>query len=233
MQSVIPSRAPFAVEGNDASDASPSRRHAPVIGWPLPINPATDMDRPSDLSARRKGTLATPRPLRLYRRRWTAYFSLTFAVVLCVSGLTIAVVAASIPTASLRYVMWIVVVGSSLAIAASLANGALKALTSKDPVLTFDDEGVTHVDGDSTFLAWSEIARISTTHNDGDRLGIWFTRSSAYHQETGALKAIAQRALSGADMSIRLGDLVYNPTELKKTVAAYHLQAHPPRHPNL
>jgi len=46
----------------------------------------------------------------------------------------------------------------------------------------------------------------------------------AYHyaQSVGNASALAQRALTGADFTVYLGNLVYNPTLLKRTVAAYH-----------
>ncbi len=122
-----------------------------------------------------------------------------------------------------------IVAGLILAFALGLgwttARGAHTALSSRDAVLSVDEDGVTHADGDTTFLAWSEIARISTTHHDGDRLAIWFTRDSDYAQSVGNARALAQRALTGADLTIYLGNLVYNPTLLRKTVAAYHAGA--------
>lgn len=121
-----------------------------------------------------------------------------------------------------NYVVSALIVAFSLGLGWTIARGAYTALTSKEAVLSVDDDGITHVDGDTTFLAWSEIARISTTHHDGFRLAIWFTRNSDYSQSVGNARALAQRALTGADFTIFLGNLVYNPTILKRTVAAYH-----------
>jgi hypothetical protein len=163
----------------------------------------------------------SPKPIHLYRRAWTAYFSLPFGVLLCIAGTIMAYVIHDY----LPAVVPALIVAFPLGLGCSIARGAYTALTSKEAVLSVDEDGVTHVDGDTTFMAWPEIARISTTHHDGDRLAIWFTRSSDYSNSVGNARALTQRVLTGADFTVYLGNLVYNPTVLRKTVAAYHAGA--------
>jgi hypothetical protein len=150
---------------------------------------------------------------------------LPFGVLLCIAGTIMAYVVHDYLPAPANYVVPALIVAFSLALGCSTARGAYTALTSKDAVLSVDEDGVTHVDGDTTFVAWPEIARISTTHHDGDRLAIWFTRSSDYSNSVGNARALTQRVLTGADFTVYLGNLVYNPTVLRKTVAAYHAGA--------
>lgn len=176
-------------------------------------------------SASRANAAFSPQPIHLYRRTWTAFFSLPFGAVLCIAGVTMAYLAHDhLPAPANNIVAGLTLV-FSLALGWTTAHGGYTALASKDAVLSIDEDGVTHVDGDTTFLAWSEIARISTSHHDGNRLAIWFTRDSDYSQRVGNARALAQRALAGADFTVYLGDLVYNPTTLKRTVAAYHAGA--------
>ena len=173
-------------------------------------------------SASRANAAFAPKPIHLYRRAWTAYFSLPFGVLSCIAGTVMAYVVHDNLPAPANNVVAGLILAFSLGLGWTVARGAYIALTSKDAVLGVDEDGITHVDGDTTFLAWSEMARISTTHHDGDRLAIWFTRDSDYAQSVGNASALAQRALTGADFTVYLGNLVYNPTLLKRTVAAYH-----------
>ena len=188
------------------------------------------MSTPPARSATRANAVFAPRPIHLYRRAWTAYFSLPFGVLLCVAGTIMAYVVHDNLHAPANTVVPALVLAFSLGLGGSIARGAYIALTSKEAVLSVDEDGVTHVDGDATFLAWSEIARISTTHHEDCRLAIWFTRDSDYAQSVGNARALAQRALAGADFTVYLGNLVYNPTLLRKTVAAYHAGANRQAH---
>jgi len=180
------------------------------------------MSTPPARSAARANAAFVPKPIHLYRRAWTAFFSLPFGVLLCIAGATMAYVVHDYLPAPANNVVAGLTLAFSLALGWTTARGGYTALSSKDAVLSVDEDGVTHVDGDTTFLAWSEIARISTTHHDGHRLAIWFARDSDYAQSVGNASALARRALTGADFTVYLGDLVYNPTLLKRTVAAYH-----------
>jgi lysylphosphatidylglycerol synthetase-like protein (DUF2156 family) len=175
--------------------------------------------------ASRANAVFSPEPIHLYRRAWTAYFSLPFGVLLCIAGTVMAYVVHDYLRAPANLVVPALLVVFSLGLGWATARGAYTALTSKQAVLSIDEGGVTHVDGGETFMAWSEIARISTTHHDGDRLAIWFTRNSDHSRRVGNARALAQRALTGADFTVYLGNLVYNPTILKRTVAAYHAGA--------
>jgi len=180
------------------------------------------MSTPPARSTSRANVVFAPKPIHLYRRAWTAFFSLPFGVLLCIAGATMAYVVHDYLPAPANNVVAGLILAFALGLGWTTACGGYTALASKDAVLSVDEDGVTHVDGDTTFLAWSEIASISTTHHDGHRLAIWFTRGSDCAQSVGNANALARRALTGADFTVYLGNLVYNPTLLKRTVAAYH-----------
>ncbi|GGC64645.1 hypothetical protein [Undibacterium terreum] len=176
-------------------------------------------------SASGKQPNSSARPLKLYRRRWTAYFVLPTGIVVCIAGIGFAVIVLTASFERLAIVLVGVSLFGSLCVGIALIQAALQTLRTKGPTLILDERGITHIAKEEIFIAWSAIQRISTNEGEqGDDLGIWFKLDDAEGQRLRRIGTRLKRALIGADKTIPLGNLVYRPKELAATIAAYQSQ---------
>jgi len=164
---------------------------------------------------------ASDNRLCLYRRRWTAWFSLPFGIVMCLAGLWILVALIHTMRGGMGLVFGLAGLLLSTAFGAMLLKNALRTLRADGPALVFDENGITDDRNDTVFIPWEAVQRISSTEGDGNDLGIWFKPGG----QGGGLGTVLRRAVLGADQTIPLGDLVYQPRQLASTIARLHAAA--------
>jgi hypothetical protein len=170
--------------------------------------------------------LSSPRgdTLALYRRRWTAWFSLPFGIVMCLAGVWFLVVMLQTMRGGMGLAFGLFAMLFSSALGATLIKGALRALRATEPALLFDADGITHVADGTVFIPWDAVERISSNEGDGNDLGIWF-KSGRQDGQGGGLGTVLRRVVVGADKTIPLGDLVYHPHQLAAAIARLHQAA--------
>jgi hypothetical protein len=189
----------------------------------------------SALSAAPPATPAAPPTLALERRRWTALFSLPFALVLAINAVL-----------SLRWMPqllgsragWIVGVLAALAggaLAISLGRSGWQALTDAGPALLVDARGITDRFHLHTHVPWGAIRSTSLSYGDGNSLvltlrpGGMLANGEMVRDTWGRA---ARRLLNGGDLTIPLGGLVYDPLQLRETLAAHLAHARKSRPAN-
>ena len=162
--------------------------------------------------------------LALYRRRWTAWFSLPFGIVMCLAGVWFLVLMLQTMRGGMGLAFGLFAMLFSLALGSTVIKQALRALRATGPALLFDADGITYDTDGWLFIPWDEIERISSNEGDGNDLGIWF-RSGRPGGPGGGLGTVLRRAVVGADKTIPLGDLVYHPRQLAAVIARLHMAA--------
>lgn len=173
-------------------------------------------------------TPPTPAPLALERRRWTALFSLPFAVVIAFHGVL-----------ALRWLPAVLgprpglVVGALWAIAALalggwIGRGAWKALTEPGPALVLDARGITDNFHLHAQVPWSAVQSFTLDHGDGNRL-VLVLRPGAFLPDGRIVRntwtRAARRLVDGGDLAIPLGGLVYQPKRLRESLQAHLARA--------
>lgn len=111
-----------------------------------------------------------------------------------------------------------------LALAASLAAPALKALRRQGPVLVVDAHGITDSFHLHTQLPWRVIASASVNLYKGGAL-VLVLRPGARLPDGEVVRArFWRRLFSGGDLSIPLRGLVYDPRRLRDALQAHLAQ---------
>jgi hypothetical protein len=160
-------------------------------------------------------------PLRLYRRRWTAWFSLPFGVLCCASGAVMGLALLGISHAPMALLMAAIAALFGLAFGMMLIQGALRALRQREPALTMDAEGILYVGKEQLFIPWTAIERVALNEGEGDSMGIWLDTGERRPTAMKRLGRGLQKAFGNADHNIYLGDLVYRLKELEQAVDAF------------
>ncbi|MBC3917129.1 hypothetical protein H8L32_06550 [Undibacterium sp. CY18W] len=170
--------------------------------------------------------------LELYRRRWGAYFSLPFGIAMCIEGIWALIFCITVFRGLAGIVIGIFALVLSLAFGISLIQGAVKTFKARGPALVFDEAGITHMNDGEEFIPWEAIEYISSNEGEGNDLGIWFKSKNTSKNTSGNDKPASgsfinklKRSLIGADKTIQLGGIVYNPQALAKTIAKLHQQS--------
>ena len=167
---------------------------------------------------------AAPPPLALERRRWTALFSLPFALVLVASGLTglrwLPLVLGNRP----GWIVGALYALAAVALAMSIARSAWQALTAAGPALLVDTRGITDRFHLNTQVPWSAILATSLDYGDGNSL-VLRLRPGATLPDGEVVRdtwgRAARRLFAGGDLTIPLGGLVYDHTQLREALAAH------------
>jgi hypothetical protein len=174
------------------------------------------MNSPSPVDQRRS--------LAMCRRRWTAYFALPFAIGLLIAGIGAALMAYE----NLDGKFGIAVAGfclfSTLCIGIPVGRSSWTALTNKEPVLIVDASGITDHFHLNAFLPWSDMKSVSLEYGDGNNLSIVLregvTGPGGKLVEPSITRTL-KRAFTGADLTIPLGSLTYNPNRLRDLLTYY------------
>jgi hypothetical protein len=162
--------------------------------------------------------------LALYQRRWTAWFSLPFGVVMWVCGLVCIVIVINNIRTPLAVALGLTTLFVTATLGTAVIQHAWRALTDRSPVLVIDSTGILDTRDKGGFIPWELIERVSSNEGDGNDLGIWF-KPGAGSRVPGGLRTKLRRAFVGADTTIALGNLVYHPQQLAATLKRLHEQA--------
>jgi hypothetical protein len=164
------------------------------------------------------------RRLVMHRRRWTAWFTLPFAIVLLIGGCTGALIAYGHFDGNLGIGIGGLALFGALCVAIPVGRSAWIALTNKEPALIVDANGITDHFHLHAFLPWSQIQSASADLRDGDSLSIVLrdgvTAPNGKRVEPGVARAL-KRAFTGSDLQIPLGSLSYNPNKLRDLLTYY------------
>jgi hypothetical protein len=167
---------------------------------------------------------AAPPPLALEQRRWTALIALPFTLVIAVSGLS---GLRLLPRLLGDKAGWIIAALAALVcvgVAGSIARGAWRALTAAGPALLVDASGITDRFHLHTHLPWSAILSTSLDYGEGNNLTLRL-RPGAIGADGQVVRntwgRAARRLLAGGDLTIPLGGLVYDYTQLREALAAH------------
>jgi hypothetical protein len=156
----------------------------------------------------------TPKPLQLYRRRWTLVFSLPFTAFFVLVGAYSLFLLLNAPDRLIA-----LFAGCALfvafCVAGTMGKTVLQALLNKDPAVVIDSQGLWDMREDSR-LPWQEIGKLKL---DGDEQRILVSLDTrASQRQTSQIR----RLLSGADVTIALGGLSYDHRELEKSLLDHH-----------
>jgi hypothetical protein len=164
------------------------------------------------------------RALIIYRRRWTAYFGLPFSLVMSISGILGAVLARSQLDGNFGIAVAVLSLFGALCVAIPVGRSSWIALTNKEPALVVDSRGITDHFHLNAFLPWSDVQSVSLDYGDGNALTIVLrdgARTPGGKSVEPSLTRTFKRAFTGADLTIPLGSLSYNPNKLRDLLTYY------------
>jgi hypothetical protein len=115
---------------------------------------------------------AKHRSLAMRRRRWTAWITLPFAIVLLIAGIASALIAYSNFEGRFGIAVAGLALFGALCVAIPVGRSSWIALTDKEPVLIVDSTGITDHFHLNAFLPWSDIKSVSLEYGDGNSLSI-------------------------------------------------------------
>ena len=168
--------------------------------------------------------------LVMNRRRWTAYFTLPFAVVFAIAGIAIAPIAYDHLPGSFG----IAVAGLSLLGAACVAipmgRSSWIALTNREPALIVDSRGIADHFHLNAFLPWSDIKSASVDYGENS-LSIVLRDGATAPGGTRVAPSLTRtlkRAFTGSDLQIPLRSLSYDHNKLRALLTWYsQVRRHP------
>lgn len=160
----------------------------------------------------------SPKSLELRRRRWTLVFSLPFTIFIIVTGLYSTFIAF---VTEERLVAAIAGCGAFVAICVggTFGKAVLEALSNLRPAVVLDSQGLNDLRGGLGLLPWHDIERLKL---DVDEQRILLNFSNGAGLGSHPLISTTRRLFSGADYTVDLGGLHYNPRELRQALVAYH-----------
>lgn len=157
-----------------------------------------------------------PRPLQLYRRRWTLVFSLPLVLMMGIVG----IYSVYLMFTGDRLVMMFAGCGAFVAfcVGGTFGKSVLEALRNKEPAVIIDARGLSDFRGSVGLIPWHEIA--SARLGDDEQV-ILINFGNQADQSRRRLTSTARRLFSGADCTVALGGLSYNFRELEKSLAEH------------
>ena len=168
-----------------------------------------------------------PRPIFLYRRRWTLLFSVPITL-LMVACLVYSVLL--IYTADNRLVTLTGSVGAfaSFCIAGTLGRSAWEAYRVREPAVVIDESGITDLrEEDSHTVPWEAMERVWLDITENTiRVKL---RSSSNASALGVIVKTLQRWQRGSDVVFLLGGLAYDVRQVQTALHAHHAAAVPRR----
>lgn len=158
------------------------------------------------------------KPIQLRRRRWTLFFSIPFTVAMLA---TLAFSIFLLITVDERLVKFIAGVGGfgAFCVAGTLGKSVLEALYDLAPAVTVDARGLHDLRGGEQLIPWHRVERV-LVDTEGERIRVYLTADASEHK----LLSGARRLVSGGDLTVALGGLVYNYRHLSRALAEYHRQ---------
>ena len=165
-----------------------------------------------------------PPMLALEQRRWTALISLPFTLVMAASGLYSLQLLPRLLGARPGIIIGGLAALVCVAMAITIARSAWHALTDAGPALLIDAHGITDRFHLNTHVPWSAIRSTSLDYGGGNSLVLNLRPGSTLaNGETvrNTWSRAANRLFNGGDLTIPLGGLVYDPSQLRETLAAH------------
>ena len=157
-----------------------------------------------------------PRPLQLYRRRWTLVFSVPLAAFIALVG----AYSVFLLFTGDRLVMAIGGCGAfvALCVGGTLGRSALEAWRNNDPAVVVDRHGLNDLRSATGLIPWRDIETV-TLDVDEQRILVNVTKGAANSR-----RSTPRRLLAGGDYAVALGGLSYSHRELSKALAEHHRQ---------
>ena len=158
--------------------------------------------------------------LQLRRRRWTLVLSLPFTLVMAAIG---AYSIFLLFTAEERFVLAVAGCGAfvSLCLVGTMGKAVLEALYDLRPAVVIDSTGLIDRRGRAGLIPWHEIERVKL---DLDEQQILVNMAGSASPDRRKLISTTRRLIHGADYTIALGGLRYDPRELERSLAEHHRQ---------
>lgn len=159
-------------------------------------------------------------PVLLRRRRWTLVFSLPFTLLMvgtCAYSLFL------IGAADERLVRWIAgfMAFGTFCVGGTFGKAVLEALYDLQPAVIIDASGLTDRRG-AGLLAWQDIESVKVDP-DEQLILVKFVANAATARS--GLISKTRRLFQGADYTVALGGLSYNPRTLARALAEHHRQS--------
>ena len=156
--------------------------------------------------------------LQLRRRRWTLLLSLPFTLA-AIGAYSIFLLF----TAEERVVLAVAGCGAfvSLCLGGTTGKAVLEAMYDLHPAVVIDSAGLTDRRGGAGLIPWHEIEKVKL--DDYEQQILVHMASSASPDRRMSTSTI-RRLVHGADYTIALGGLCYDPQELERSLADYHRQ---------
>lgn len=151
-------------------------------------------------------------------------FSLPFAFVMAFSGLYSLLWLPQLLGPKLGWAMGLLGALTCLALAASLAVPAWKALRQTGPALVVDARGITDNFHLNTHLPWRVIASANVELYKGGALVLVLLPGARLPDGEVVRARFWRRLFSGGDLSIPLGSLAHNPRRLSEALQAHLAQ---------
>lgn len=168
-----------------------------------------------------------PRPIFMYRRRWTLLFQVPFTLLMlaCLAYSVLLIYAADNKLLTL--------IGSagafgSFCIAGTLGRSAWEAYREREPALVIDESGITDLrDDDSQTVPWEAMERVLLDISENIiRVKL---RTSSTESALGVIVKTLQRWQRGGDVVFLLGGLAYDARQVQMALRAHHAAAVPRR----
>ncbi|KRD14490.1 MULTISPECIES: hypothetical protein [Acidovorax] len=163
-----------------------------------------------------------PHPILLYRRRWTLFFQVPFAVLMAILT-AYAIFMALVFDDRLFTVLFSFAAFCTFCLAWTLGRGALEAHKNREPAVVIDETGITDLrDEDPQPVPWEAMERVRL--DSDDRIVVRLHTSD----KVSALRVISlalQRWQQGGDVVVSLAGLAHNPHILQRTLSTFHKAA--------
>lgn len=167
-----------------------------------------------------------PRPILLYRRRWTLVSQVPFALLMAACCACAVYFAWRAQTPVVAAFFWLGAFGT-FCIAGSLGHASLNAYRLREPALVIDETGITDLrDTDPRTLPWQAMQRV-VLDNYENAILVRLVPAP----DTSLLRAITdtlRRWQLRGDAVFSLGGLGYDANQLRTSLQAFHRAACPP-----
>lgn len=168
-----------------------------------------------------------PDPLSFELRRWTALFSLPFAVFMAVAGLYALLWVPALLGGKQGMAVALFFTLTALALAGGVGAPAWRALRQKGPALVVDARGITDNFHLNAHLPWSAIASARVDYGKGNHLSLVLRPGARLPGGEIARARFWRRLFSGGDLRIPLGRLAHHPLRLQEALQGHLAQPRP------
>ncbi len=163
-----------------------------------------------------------PANMLLYRRRWTLFFQVPFAVVMGILTVYVLVMAVVLDD-RLFTILFSLSAFCTFCLAWTLGRAALEAHRNREPAVVIDATGITDLREEGPQpVPWDAMERVRL--DSDDRIVIRL-HTSEKASTVRVVSLALQRWQQGGDVVVSLAGLGFNPYELHRTLNAFHKAA--------